>query len=172
MFPPSVECHRGALVPQLPLKAVMTISSGFARFTADRRFAIIKGIGIRQVGIGVIHNGVNNKNSRDRQDAFMPLGAKSSANRRPIVVRRCPAVRLGLTVSSFCALSFPEFELSLKMNFPLATVLNLQLMQLWLPELVLFIASILAYLAARLARCAFGRLSGTSPRYFQCLIPD
>ena len=32
--PPSVECHRGALAPQLPEKAVMTISSGLRGFTA------------------------------------------------------------------------------------------------------------------------------------------
>jgi len=34
MFPLSVECHRGALVPQPPLNAVMTTSSGFAGFIA------------------------------------------------------------------------------------------------------------------------------------------
>src|ERR1700737_4934103 len=34
VFPPSVECQSGALVPQLPEKAVRTISFGFRGFTA------------------------------------------------------------------------------------------------------------------------------------------
>ena len=32
IFPPSVECHKGAFAPQLPEKAVITISLGLAGF--------------------------------------------------------------------------------------------------------------------------------------------
>src|SRR6478672_10988289 len=34
ILPPSVECHRGAFAPQLPEKAVITISPGLSGFTA------------------------------------------------------------------------------------------------------------------------------------------
>jgi hypothetical protein len=33
ILPPSVDCHKGACSPQLPEKAVITISFGFAGFT-------------------------------------------------------------------------------------------------------------------------------------------
>ena len=56
IFPPSVDCHSGALAPQLPEKAVMTISFGFAGFTAiDVSPSLNVSVFVR-FGISVIHD--------------------------------------------------------------------------------------------------------------------
>jgi hypothetical protein len=78
MFPLSVECHRGALVPQLPLNAVMTTSSGFAGFIAIDVSPSLKVSVFVRFGSVLFTTASTIKTPGMRGIAFMPLGAESS----------------------------------------------------------------------------------------------
>src|SRR5262245_61416605 len=104
MCPPSVDCHRGACAPQLPEKAVTTISSGFAGFTVIEFSPSLDESAFVRLGIGVVHDSVHNKNAGNERNRSYTLW--SVIPRKQPVARGAGirAARLGLTAGPWPAL--------------------------------------------------------------------
>jgi hypothetical protein len=75
MFPLSVECHRGAFVPQLPLNAVITISSGLAGFIAIEVSPSLNVSVFVRLGSVLFTTASTIKMPGSRGTGLMPLGA-------------------------------------------------------------------------------------------------
>src|SRR5436190_24336218 len=79
-FPPSAECHRGACAPQLPEKAVTTISFGFAGFTVIDVSPLLNVSVFVRLGSVLFTTTSTMKTPGIIGIARMPLGALSSGN--------------------------------------------------------------------------------------------
>src|SRR5437762_10579614 len=78
IFPPSVDCHRGAFVPQPPEKAVTTISFGFDGFTVmDVSPSLNVSVFVR-LGSVLFTTASTIKIPGSRGIGLVPFGAKSS----------------------------------------------------------------------------------------------
>src|SRR5436189_2907819 len=77
-LPPSVECHSGALEPQLPEKAVTTISLRFAGFTVIEVSPSLKVSVLVRLGSVLLTTVSTIKIPGIRGIGAVPFGAKSS----------------------------------------------------------------------------------------------
>src|SRR6266480_2956707 len=78
IFPPSVDCQRGALAPQPPEKAVTTTSFGFAGFTVMDVSPSLKVSVLVKLGSLLLTTVSTMKTPGRSGIGFVPLAAKSA----------------------------------------------------------------------------------------------